>query len=109
MKKFKKVLSILLCLVLMAGILPVSALADDIYVAEVNGTKCKSLSDALAAASAGDTVTLLTDTQESILIDKAITLDLNGKTLTAAENDRVIDVDIEDAANGAERCLCRKN
>ena len=102
MKKFRKVLSILLCLVMIAGILPVSALADDNYVAEVNGAKCKSLSDALAAASAGDAVTLLTDTQESILIDKAITLDLNGKTLTAAENDRVIDVDIEDAANGAE-------
>ena len=82
MKKFKKVLSILLCLVLMAGILPVSALADGEDVAQIGEAKFSSLSAAIDAAQPGDTVTLLTNTQESISITKAITLDLNEKTLT---------------------------
>ena len=41
-----------------------------------------SLSDAIAAAKDGDTVKLLTDTTEDVVIDKNITLDLGGKTLT---------------------------
>ena len=41
-----------------------------------------SLSDAIAAAADGDTVKLLTDTTEDVVINKNITLDLNGKTLT---------------------------
>ena len=41
-----------------------------------------SLSDAIAAAADGDTVTLLADTTEDVVISKNITLDLGGKTLT---------------------------
>lgn len=41
-----------------------------------------SLSDAIAAANDGDTVTLLADTTEDVVISKNITLDLGGKTLT---------------------------
>ena len=41
-----------------------------------------SLSDAIAAAKDGDTVTLLADTTEDVTINKNITLDLGGKTLT---------------------------
>lgn len=41
-----------------------------------------SLADAIAAAEAGQTVRLLADATEDVTIDKNITLDLGGKTLT---------------------------
>lgn len=41
-----------------------------------------TLADAIAAANTGDTVTLLADATEDVTIDKNITLDLGGKTLT---------------------------
>ena len=44
MKKARKALSFLLCLVLIVGILPVSVLADDISVAQVNEEKCRGFS-----------------------------------------------------------------
>lgn len=52
------------------------------YVAKAGETKYESLAGAVAAAKDGDTVTLLADTKEDITIDKSITLDLGGKTLT---------------------------
>ena len=52
------------------------------YVAEVNGKKYDSLQAAITAAADGDTVTLLADTTEDVTINKNITLDLGGKTLT---------------------------
>lgn len=57
---------------------------EDHRVAEVGNTGYSTLSAAVAAANNGDTVTLLTDTDEDITIaqDKDITLDLNGKKLT---------------------------
>ena len=42
----------------------------------------EKLSDALTAATAGQTVKLLADATEDVTIDKNITLDLGGKTLT---------------------------
>ena len=51
-------------------------------VASVNGTTFETLVDAIAAAKDGDTVTLLADTTEDVTINKNITLDLGGKTLT---------------------------
>ena len=51
-------------------------------VAEVNGAKYKSLQAAVAAAEDGQTVTLLADATEDVVISKSITLDLGGKTLT---------------------------
>lgn len=50
-------------------------------VAVVNGYYyCKTLAEAVAAAEEGDTVTLLADVsvEETIVVEKAITLDLNG-------------------------------
>ena len=41
-----------------------------------------SLAEAIAAAKDGDTVTLLADVTEDVTINKSITLDLGGKTLT---------------------------
>lgn len=56
------------------------------FVAEVNGASYVSLQEAIDAANAGDTVTLLDNVTENIVIDSGdkITLDLNGKTITNA-------------------------
>ena len=45
------------------------------YVAEVGGTKYESLSAAIAAANAGDTVTLLADITENVTVNKSLTID----------------------------------
>ena len=52
------------------------------YVAEINGKTYDSLQAAITAAADGDTVKLLADTTEDVVINKDITLDLGGKTLT---------------------------
>ena len=55
---------------------------DITYAAEVGGVKYETVNEAITAANNGDTVTLLADTTEDVLINKSITLDLGGKTLT---------------------------
>ncbi len=55
-------------------------------VAEVNGVKFATLAEAIAAAKDGDTVTLLADATEDVVVDKNITLDLGGKTLTGKDS-----------------------
>ena len=52
------------------------------YVAEVNGAKYATLAEAIDAAQDGQTVTLLADATEDVVISKSITLELGGKTLT---------------------------
>ena len=52
------------------------------YVASIGTKNFATLAEAIAAAKDGDTVTLLADTKEDVTINKNITLDLNGKTLT---------------------------
>ena len=57
------------------------------YVAEVTFTdgttkKYSDIAEALEAANAGDTVKLLADVTADVVINKNITLDLGGKTLT---------------------------
>lgn len=52
------------------------------YFAEVNGAKYATLAEAIDAAQDGQTVTLLADATEDVVISKSITLDLGGKTLT---------------------------
>lgn len=51
-------------------------------IAGVGGKSYSSLQEAIAAAQGGDTVTLLADATEDVVINKSITLDLGGKTLT---------------------------
>lgn len=51
-------------------------------VASIGDAKYASLAAAIAAAKDGDTVTLLADATEDVVINKNITLDLGGKTLT---------------------------
>lgn len=52
------------------------------YVAQIGDVKYETLADAIAAANDGDTVTLLADVTADVAINKNITLDLGGKTLT---------------------------
>ena len=52
------------------------------YVAKVDNVKYETLQAAIDAAKGGDIVTLLADATEDVTIDKNITLDLGGKTLT---------------------------
>lgn len=78
----KKFLAVLLTLLMLLGALAVTTAADGGNVAEVNGTQYATLQEAVNAASTGETVTLLADTSEDVTIDKSITLNLGGNTLT---------------------------
>ena len=53
-------------------------------IAEVNGIQFKSLEVALNKANSGDTVTLLSDIviEDTLIINKKLTLNLNGKTIS---------------------------
>ena len=60
-------------------------------IASVNGVEYTDLVEALAAAQNGDTIVLLSDLEVigetfTIAADKAITLDMNGKKITATDN-----------------------
>ena len=57
-------------------------------VAEVGGENYSSLQEAINAAQGGETVTLLADATEDAVINKSITLDLGGKTLTNTNADK---------------------
>ena len=62
-------------------------------VAQIGDKYYTTLKDAVAAAQNGDTVTLVNDVMESIKIDegKAITFDLNGKTLKNTDGKHTIE------------------
>ena len=66
----------------MAGSSVTQAQIDALAVASVGDSKYQSLTEAVAAAQDGETVTLLTDAAEDVAISKSITLDLGCKTLT---------------------------
>ncbi len=85
MKKFSKILVILLslCLVCTSAIVAVSANTES-YVATVGETGYATLTDALDAAGGGDTVTLTANTSiADYSVTESVTLDLNGYTLTS--------------------------
>ena len=81
-----RVLSVvLLMLVMMLSFASVVAFADDgnsTNVAKAGNNEYATLAKAIAAAKDGETVTLLADATEDVTINKNITLDLGGKTLT---------------------------
>lgn len=72
---------------------------DGLYTAQVKSDNAAAiddvqyatLADAVAAANNGDTVTLLKNTAEDVVIpaDKTVTLDLNGKKLTNVQSDTI--------------------
>lgn len=55
-------------------------------VAEVSGVKFATLAEAIAAAKDGETVKLLANATEDVVVNKNITLDLGGKTLTGTNS-----------------------
>ena len=57
-------------------------------VAEIGSQGYESLQAAIEAAQDGQTVTLLADATEDVVISKGITLDLGGKTLTNTNADK---------------------
>ena len=61
---------------------------DEDAVASIGNSSYSSLAAAVDVAGNGDTITMVNDAQLSsaIAIDKAVTLDLNGKTITAGAN-----------------------
>ena len=92
----RRMWSILLTCAMLLTLLPVTALAVATENCE-NGPTCTqheaaigtthydTLVEAVTAAQSGDTIILLADcSAEDIVINKGITLDLNGKTVTAA-------------------------
>ena len=62
------------------------------YAATIGGTQYATLQEAIRAAQDGDTVVLAKDVTENIKINKSITLDLNGKTLTGLGDDSVVTI-----------------
>lgn len=68
---------------IMAGSSVTQAQIDALAVASVGDSKYKSLTEAIDAAQDGQTVTLLADVEQNtqLIINKSITLDLNGKTI----------------------------
>lgn len=55
-------------------------------VAKVGSTTYETLNGAIGAAAEGNTVTLLKDTTEDVVVNKNITLDLGGMTLTGTNS-----------------------
>ncbi len=101
-----KLLSILLCLAMALSLLPTAALADGEGgqtkdVAQIGSTKYASLTEAIKAAEGGATITLLADIntpETSYYIQKSLTIDLGGKTLTGSGYDGVFNIEGENAA-----------
>ena len=62
------------------------------YAATIGGTQYATLQEAIRAAQDGDTVVLAKDVTENININKSITLDLNGNTLTGLGDDSVVTI-----------------
>ena len=58
-------------------------------VAQVGTKTYETLNGAIGAAAEGDTVTLLKDTTEDVVVDKNITLDLGGNTLTGTNTKKI--------------------
>ena len=106
----RKLLSVLLMLCLAFSLLPTAALADEGEasgnVAQIGNTKYETLAAAFDAAEDGNTVTLLADINTpdtSYYIDKSLTIDLNGKTVTGSGYDGVFSI------TGADAEVCIKN
>ena len=82
-------------------------------VAEIDGYQYESLNDAVAAATLGDTITLLDDVTVSSKIaiaEKRITIDLNGHTITGQQtrDDGTYGVRVFNVNNDAELLLTGK-
>lgn len=62
-------------------------------VAKIGDKEYTSLSEAVAAAQAGETVTLVADTAENVVVNKDLTIDLGDYTLSSGDKDVVFTVE----------------
>ena len=86
MKKYSKILVLVLSLALIIGAIAIVASADNGKVAKIGDVEYETLAAALDAAEEGATVTLTADaTIGAYTVAKSVTIDLGGKTLTATE------------------------
>lgn len=84
MGKFKKVTATVLSAVMALSVMSFTAFAEERKVAKIGKTEYDTLAEAVEAAEDGDTIKLISDTLENIVIAKGqdITIDLNGFTLS---------------------------
>ena len=94
----KRCFALLISILMVVAMLPSVALAEETgtsttAVAKVGEKTYTTVKEAFEEANAGDTITLLSDAtaNDAISVDKAITLDLNGKTLTTKKQSKVGD------------------
>ena len=87
----KKILATILALVMAIGVTTMAWATETAgeTVAKVGKTEYATLQDAVNAATEGQTVQLIADTKENVTINKNLTLDLNGKTLTNNGGDTI--------------------
>ncbi len=83
MKRYKKLTAALLGAIMALSVTGFTAFAEDEKVAKIGDTEYSSLSGAIEKAEDGDTIKLISDTLENVVIEKNqnITIDLNGYTL----------------------------
>ena len=75
----------LVALCMLLAFLPTTAFAADGDVAQIEDRTYATLDDAIAAASDGDTILLLDDAAVSKTLDKSITIDGQGHTMTSTD------------------------
>lgn len=87
----KKILATILALVMAIGVTTMAWATETAgeTVAKVGETEYATLQVAVNAATEGQTVQLIADTKENVTINKNLTLDLNGKTLTNNGGDTI--------------------
>lgn len=78
----KKILAILLTVAMLFSVAAISASAAETDVAAIGEATYATLADAITAAEAGDTITLMDDVTENVTIGKNITLDGADKQYT---------------------------
>lgn len=112
----KKLISIMLVLAMLISVCVVPAMAEEsAVVASVDGSDFMSFADAMAAAKDGSTVELYKPVilEEQLVIEKAITINGNGNTISSSTVQRMIwiksDVTINDLTventKAAGRCI----
>lgn len=93
----KKLFAILMSVLMIACFMPTMAFANGegtlaageeikTYVAQVGETQYETLQAAIEAAKEGETITLLNDVNTEVNIDKTITLEGNGKSISGKVN-----------------------
>ena len=72
---FRRALSVAIVLVMALTVMSFGAFAAEETVAKIGDTEYATLAEAITAAVAGDTITLLADVTENVTIGKSITID----------------------------------